>query len=99
MVLNLLLLSGEALNGSGVVSFAGSSTDLVVAITGPRAAWPASLARCLASEAAAWALLQDAKSLQMPLTLLLARALRLRLTLLIAGGPGGPAPPLRLCEV
>jgi histidine phosphotransferase ChpT len=99
VVLNLLLLAGDALNGSGEVTLAGSGTDLIVAIAGPRAAWPSGMAGCLASEATAWAALRDARSLQMPFTALLARAFGLRLTLLMSAGPGGPAPPLRLCEV
>ncbi len=99
VLLNLLLLAGDALNGGGTVTLAGSGTDLIIAIAGKRAAWPSGLAGCLASEAGAWAALGDARSLQMPLTALLAHALGLRLTLLMPGGPGGPAPPLRLCEV
>lgn len=98
-LLNLLLLAAEALNGSGEVTLAGSGTDLIVAIAGTRAAWPSGLIDCLASEAAAWAALRDARSLQMPLTALIVRALGLRLSLLIPAGPGGPPPPLRLCEV
>jgi histidine phosphotransferase ChpT len=99
VTLNLLLLAADALNGSGEVTLVGSGTDLIVAIAGPRAAWPGGLAGCLASEAGAWAAVQDARSLQAPLTALLARALGLRLTLLMSAGPGGPAPPLRLCKV
>jgi histidine phosphotransferase ChpT len=99
VVLNLLLLAGDAMNGSGEVTLAGSGSDLIIAIAGPRAAWPNGLAGCLASETTAWATLRDARSLQMPLTILLARALGLRLSLLMTTGPGGPAPPLRLCEV
>ncbi|HVC60616.1 MAG TPA: histidine phosphotransferase family protein [Acetobacteraceae bacterium] len=99
VVLNLLLLAGDALNGSGEVTLAGTGTDLVIAIAGPRAAWPSGLAGCLASEAGAWAALRDARSLQMPLTALLARGCGLRLSLLMPAGPGGPAPPLRLYEV
>jgi hypothetical protein len=98
-LLNLLLLAGDALNGSGEVTLDGTGSDLIVAIAGPRAAWPAGLASALTSEAAAWAALRDARSLQLPLTALLARALGLRLSLLMPAGPGGPAPPLRLCEV
>jgi histidine phosphotransferase ChpT len=99
VLLNVLLLAGDALNGSGEVTLAGSGTDLIIAVAGPRAAWPSGLASCLASEAGAWDALRDARSLQMPLAALLARALGLRLTLLMSAGPGGPAPPLRLCEV
>lgn len=99
LVLNLLLLAGDALNGSGEVTLTGTSTDLVIAIAGPRAAWPSGMASCLNSDAEAWAALRDARSLQMPLTALLARALGLRLSLLLPAGPGHPAPPLRLCEV
>lgn len=99
VLLNLLLLAGDAMNGSGEVTLAGSGTDLIIAIAGSRAAWPSGLAGVLTSEAAAWAALRDARSLQLPLTALLARACGLRLSLLMPGGPGGPAPPLRLCEV
>jgi hypothetical protein len=82
VLLNLLLLAGDAMNGSGAIRVSGDGTALVVAIAGPRAAWPAGLADCLASEAAAWAALTDARSLPVPLTALLARAGGLRLTLL-----------------
>jgi histidine phosphotransferase ChpT len=99
VLLNLLLLAGDALNGSGEVTLAGTGADLIIAIAGQRAAWPSGIAGVLSSEAAAWAALHDARSLQLPLTALLARALGLRLSLLMPGGPGGPAPPLRLCEV
>lgn len=98
-LLNVLLLASDALNGSGQVTLVGTGTDLVIAIAGQRAAWPTGLAGCLASEAGAWAALRDARSLQMPLTALLARALGLRLTLLLSAGPGGASPPLRLSEV
>jgi histidine phosphotransferase ChpT len=98
VLLNLLLLAGDALNGTGEATLSGTGTDLVIAIAGPKAAWPSGLASCLASETGAWAALRDARSLQMPLTALLARALGLRLTMLMPPGAGGPAPPLRLCE-
>jgi len=99
VLLNLLLLASDALNGSGEVTLAGSGTDLIIAIAGPRAAWPSGLASSLTSEAGAWAALRDARTLQVSLTALLARALGLRLSLLMPAGLGGPAPPLRLCEV
>lgn len=96
MVLNLLVLAGDALNGGGEITLDGSGTDLVLAIAGPRAAWPTGLASCLASEEGAWAAVRDARSVPAPLAALLARALGLRLTMLMPVGPTGPAPPLRL---
>ena len=87
---NLLLLAADSLNGTGTVTLAGTGTDLVVAIAGPRAAWPAGLAASLANEAAAWAALNDPRTLQMPLTVLLARTLGLRLGALLFGRPGRP---------
>jgi histidine phosphotransferase ChpT len=96
MALNLLLLASESLPGGGTVSLAGSAQDLFIAIAGPRAAWPANLAGCLADEAAAFAALTGARTLQMPLTALLAHGLGLRLSMLVAAGPGGGAALLRL---
>lgn len=98
-VLNLLVLAAEALNGGGTVTLTGSNRDLLVAIAGPRAAWPMGLAACLTSEQAAWAALDDPTTLQMPLTILLSRSLGLRLSLLIPAGPDGPMPLLRLQEL
>lgn len=98
VLLNLLMLAGEALHGGGEIALTGNATDLAVALAGPNAAWPSGLAGCLASDTAAWRALRDPRSLQMPLTALLARALGLRLTLLLAGRPGR-VPPLRLQEV
>jgi histidine phosphotransferase ChpT len=97
MVLNLLLLATESLKGGGEIVLTGSGTDLIIAIAGPHAAWPNNLAACLTSETAAWAALRDARSMLMPLTALLARALGLRLSMLMpAGAPGRAPPPLRL---
>jgi len=99
VVLNLVLLAIESLSGSGKVTLIGGGSDLVVAIAGPRAAWPAGLAACLATEAAAWAALRDPAALQMPLTVLLARSAGLRLSLLLAAGQSSNVPPLRLQKV
>lgn len=98
VVLNLLLLAQEALPAGGVVTLTGSADDLVVGIAGPRAAWPAGLARCLTSGANAWAAVPDARSLQVPLTALLARSHGLRLSLLLPTGAPGIQPMLRLSE-
>jgi histidine phosphotransferase ChpT len=96
IVLNLLMLAADSLKAGGEITLAGSGTDLVVAIAGPRAAWPNTLAPCLASDAAAWAALRDPRSMLMPLTALLARSLGLRLSVLMPAGAPGRAPPLRL---
>ncbi|HTW68721.1 MAG TPA: histidine phosphotransferase family protein [Acetobacteraceae bacterium] len=98
-VLNLLLLAMEALNGTGTVTLTGSGTDLIIAIAGARAAWPAGLAACLATEQTAWATVRDPTTLQMPLTVLLARALGLHLSLLLPVGAAPLPPPLRLQKV
>ena len=95
LVLNLVLLAQESLPAGGLVSLYGSAADLVVAIAGPNAAWPAGLARCLVDPDAALSALTAPRTLQMPLTTLLAQGLGLRLSLLIGAGKSGP-PPLRL---
>jgi histidine phosphotransferase ChpT len=99
VVLNLLLLAMEALNGAGTVTLTGNGTDLIVAIAGPRAAWPAGLAAFLAGEQTTWAAVRDPTTLQMPLTVLLARALGLHLSLLLPTGVSPLPPPLRLQKV
>ncbi|HUB16589.1 MAG TPA: histidine phosphotransferase family protein [Acetobacteraceae bacterium] len=99
VLLNLLLLATESLHGSGTIALSGGATDLIIAISGPRAAWPAGLLACLADESAAWDALADPNAVQMPLTVLLARAAGLRLSLLLPSGPNGPTPPLRLQKV
>ena len=98
VVLNLLLLAREALPAGGEVTLAGTTTDLVISVAGPRAAWPQGLARCLVSEANAWGAACDPRTLQMPLTALLARSLGLRLSLLLPAGVGDAIPMLRLSE-
>lgn len=98
IVLNLVMLAQEALPGGGVLSVTGAPDDLVVNIVGPRAAWPPGLAACLASEANAWAAVRDARTLQTPLTVLLAHALGLRLSLLVPAAPGSRLPMLRLSK-
>jgi histidine phosphotransferase ChpT len=96
LVLNLSLLAVESLPRGGSVSLAGSAEDVIITIAGPQAAWPSGLAACLADEATAFASLTGARALQMPLTALLAHALGLRLSVLMATGLAGGASPLRL---
>lgn len=95
LVLNLLLLAADALPSGGQVALSGSAEDLLLAIAGPRAAWPAGLAACMADPELAWSTLEDPRKVQLALTVLLAASLGMRLSLL--PGPAEPGvPPLRL---
>jgi histidine phosphotransferase ChpT len=92
LMLNVLLLAAESLPGGGVVALSGSpSAHILVTLAGPRAAWPAGLATCLADAAAARAALTNARGLQAPLTALIARRHGFRLSLLMPAGPAGDA--------
>ena len=100
-VLNLVLLAAECLPGGGTVALSGSpAKSVLVTIAGPRAAWPTGLANWLLDEAEAWqAMTADPRRLQGPFTALLARALGLRLTIMLPASPTGDAdaaPPLLL---
>ncbi|MBV9784821.1 MAG: hypothetical protein JO264_13510 [Acidisphaera sp.] len=88
LVLNLLLLASESLPGGGRLALTGDpGREIVVAIEGPRAAWASGLAKMLIDPDAAWEMLDGARTVQAPLTVLLARAAGLRLRLLLPGGP------------
>jgi len=97
LALNVLLLAFEALGSRGRIAMAGSAgAEVAVTLEGPRAAWPEELATYLADERAAWQALTGARTLQAPLTALLARRCGLRLSFLLpaGGAPGSPAPLL-----
>jgi histidine phosphotransferase ChpT len=96
LVLNLLLLAAESLPKGGVLRLDGGSTDVIARLIGPSAAWPAGLIGMLADGAAAWQALADPRTIQAPLTALLARHHGLQLTVLVPMGPPTIAPPLRL---
>lgn len=95
LVLNLLLLAAEGLPAGGEIGLTGSADDLVVAIAGPRAGWPAGLSASIADATAAWRLLDDPRKVQMSLCVLLAAQSHARMSLLL-GPVANPAPPLRL---
>jgi histidine phosphotransferase ChpT len=84
IVLNLLLLAADSLPGGGTVVLAGTPDDLFVRIAGPRAAWPAGLALCLADETDARSALTEPRSLQMAMAALLAHAAGIRLSALLS---------------
>lgn len=95
LLLNVLMLSVESLPGGGTVNCARQPDgDIVIRIGGPRAAWPAELALCLADPAAAGRMLQDPRGVQAPFTALLASRSGPLLAMLFAAGPAGAAPPL-----
>jgi histidine phosphotransferase ChpT len=99
VILNVLLLAAESLPGGGIVAMSGSpESNVLVTIAGPRAAWPPGLAACLTEEAAAWAAATSARSLQAPLTALIASRDGTRLSLLMPSGSANDAalPPLLL---
>ena len=98
LVLNLLLLAAAALPQGGTLYLDGAADDVIARIAGPRAAWPAGLIGMLADPAIARRALGEPRTMQAPLTALLARHHGLRLTAMLATGPAEPAPPLRLIQ-
>jgi histidine phosphotransferase ChpT len=93
VVLNVLLLAAESLPRGGVIALAAADgTDILVTITGVRAAWPAGFPACLTDEEAAWAALASPRALLGPVVALLARRLGIRVSLLL---PSGVAPARR----
>lgn len=94
LLLNLLLLAAEGLPRGGDVVATGNPAEFVLAISGPRAIWPGGLAACIANPQAAWAVLEDPRKVQMALTVLLAAAFGIRLSMLMGGGE--EPPPLRV---
>ena len=87
VVLNLVLLGAEALPAGGTVWLERVERDLVLGVAGPRVEWPPGLAAALAGEAA----IEDPRLVQAPLTVLLARAAGLDLSLLMPAGGAGAA--------
>jgi len=99
LVLNLVLLAADSLPQGGVLRLDGGPADVIARLDGPNAAWPAGLIGMLADEIAAWQALTSPRTIQAPLTALLARHHGLRLAVLLSGGPTTLAPPLRLTPV
>lgn len=90
-VLNLLLLATEALPGGGVVALAGTgASDVTITVGGPRAAWPARLAACMADPDVAWTAMTGPREMQVPLAVLLAAVAGVRLSLQPSGTPDTP---------
>jgi len=94
VVLNLIVLACDCMPRGGAIVLIGEPADLLVRIDGPGAAWPSGLAACLGDEAAALRALTGARSVQMPLTVLLALSRNLRLSPVL--GPKSGIEALRL---
>lgn len=95
VVLNLLLLAAESLPAGGEIGLTGTNEDLVLAISGQRATWPAGLAGCITDPDIAWHALAEPRTVQLALTVLLARQFGLHLSRLLGATPSATA-PLRL---
>ncbi len=95
VLVNLLLLAAEALPRGGAVSLSGQpGGDILVAVQGASAAWPAALWTALADPAGA---AFEPRDVQPPFVVMLARAAGLRLSALMPAGSASPsAPPLLL---
>jgi histidine phosphotransferase ChpT len=102
LVLNLLLLAADSLPRGGVLRLDGDAADVIARLIGPGAAWPTGLIGMLVDAQAAWQALDDPRTMQAPLTALLARHHGVRLTVLLPTDrlPTDPTaaapPPLRL---
>jgi hypothetical protein len=88
VVLNLIVLGADCLPTGGVISLMGEPADLLIRIDGAAAAWPSGLTACLQDEAAALAALTGARTVQMPLTVLLALSGNLVLSPVLGVGSG-----------
>ena len=102
VALNALLLAAESMPGGGTASFSGDpASEILVTIAGPRAAWPPGFAASVGNPALARQALragddgQASRALQAPLTVLIAEAAGVRLSLLMAP-TAEAAPPLLL---
>jgi histidine phosphotransferase ChpT len=87
VLLNLILLAADSLPRGGTIVLLGEPDDLIVRIDGPGGGWPAGLAGVMGDEDAAIAALTGVRSVQMPLTALLALSRALRLSPIL--GPRG----------
>jgi len=94
VVLNLILLAADCLPKGGTIMLVGEPADLLIRIDGPEAAWPPGFTACMRDEAAAIAAMTEARSMQMPLTVLLALSGKLRLSSVL--GPAGGVEAVRL---
>jgi histidine phosphotransferase ChpT len=99
MILNLVLLAAQSMPGGGDIALSAVGRgNVLLTISGPRAAWPVGFATWLVDETAAWeAAVSDIRNLQAALTALLARDHGFRVSMFMPAGAGDDmegAPPL-----
>jgi histidine phosphotransferase ChpT len=87
VLLNLILLACDCLPNGGTIVLTGEPSDLLVRIVGQDAEWPPGFSACMRDETSALAVLAGPRSVQMPLTVLLALSRNLRLSPVL--GPHG----------
>jgi len=81
-------------SSGGTIILMGEPSDLLIRIVGQGASWPPGFAVCMRDEASALAALTGARSVQMPLTALLALSRNLRLSPVL--GPASGIEAVRL---
>jgi len=99
LILNLLLLAAQSVPGGGDIALSAAGRgNVLLTISGPRAAWPAGFAEWIVDETAAWeAAISDVRNFQAALTALLARDHGFRMSMLMPVGTGNEmeaSPPL-----
>jgi histidine phosphotransferase ChpT len=95
LLLNALMLAGDALPRGGTITLRGRPSDLIVTVAGIGAAWSPNLAKCLGTPSRNLAALADPRSVAAPVIVLLARRGGGHVSFLAVPPEGGPA-PLRL---
>jgi histidine phosphotransferase ChpT len=88
VALNLILLACDCMPRGGTIVLMGVPGDLLIRIDGPGAGWPEGLTACLHDEGSALAALTSARSVQMPLTVLLALIGNFRLSPVLGTASG-----------
>jgi histidine phosphotransferase ChpT len=94
VLLNLILLASDSMPKGGTIVLVGEPADLLVRIDGPGAAWPPGFAPCMHDPIAAIAAVNAGRTVQMPLTALLALSRGLRLSPVL--GPASGIQAVRL---
>lgn len=95
-LLGLMFMAAESLPAGGQITIIGTPNDMVMLVDGPRAAWPAHLAECLADDAAILAAIDQPRTVAMPLAILFARATGMEVSILLSSGSQAGPPPLRI---